>query len=209
MVTKVMPGDSEKAIDYAVELIRQGQVVALPTDTVYGVVALASNPDAVKQIFDYKKRSPEKALPVFIPSAEILPSIVSGVNDRDMQIINAVWPGPVTLVFAKKPDGREIYNGNDDSVAIRIPDNDVCRSVLEKLGAPLVATSANLAGEDTPATAQEVAEHFDNCLPLVLDGGRSSGAPPSTIIDLTRQSPRLIRQGGDHSWQILKNLFHR
>ncbi len=209
MATKVMSIDSEKAIDYAAELIGQGRVVALPTDTVYGVVALASNPDAVKQIFDYKRRNPEKALPVFISSAEILPLIVSGVNDRDIQIINAVWPGPVTLVFAKKPDGREIYNGNDDSVAIRIPDNAVCRSLLEKLGEPLVVTSANLAGEDTPATAQKVAAHFDNCLPLVLDGGRSSGALPSTIIDLTRQPPRLVRQGSDHSWQILKNQFFR
>jgi L-threonylcarbamoyladenylate synthase len=194
-MTQLLPATSSKAIRKAVHLLREGEVVAFPTDTVYGVGANAFERFAVRQIFDLKKRPRDKSLPVFIYQIDDLNLVARDVPNWAWPLLQKFWPGALTVVLPKNSALPDDVSGGQNSVAVRIPDHPVCLDLVIRVGRPLAVTSANLSGQPTPITAQGVAEQLGERLPLVLDGGPSSTTQPSTIIDLSQTPPRLLRQG--------------
>jgi len=194
-MTQILPATSRKAIRKAVHLLRGGDVVAFPTDTVYGVGANAFERFAVRQIFEIKQRPLNKSLPIFIYQIDDLNQVARNIPYQAWPLLQKFWPGALTVVLLKNSALPDDVTSGQDTVAIRIPDHPVCLDLVIRTGRPLAVTSANLSGQPTLTTAQGVAQQLGKDLPLVLDGGPSSTTQPSTIIDLSNTPPRLLRQG--------------
>jgi L-threonylcarbamoyladenylate synthase len=194
-VTQILPATSAKAIKLARRLLREGEVVAFPTDTVYGLGANAFERFAVRQIFAVKERPPDKALPVFIYQIDDLNLVARRVPNQAWPLLQALWPGDLTVVLPKNPALPGDVTAGEETVAVRIPNHPVCLELVTLVGRPLAVTSANLSGQPTPTTAQAVAEQLQGRLPLILDGGPSPTTQASSIVDLSVSPPRLLRQG--------------
>jgi L-threonylcarbamoyladenylate synthase len=211
-MTQILPANSPRAIKQASRLLREGEVVAFPTDTVYGVGANAFMPIAVRQIFTLKGRPEDKSLPVFIYQIDDLNLVARDVPNQAWPLLHRFWPGALTVVLLKSAILPADVTSGQDTVAVRIPNHPVCLDLVIHAGRPLAVTSANLSGQPTPATAQGVAEQLGANLPLVLDGGPSPSSQPSTIIDLSRTPPRLLRPGPislEDLREFLPDLAHR
>ncbi|MBN1218468.1 MAG: threonylcarbamoyl-AMP synthase [Anaerolineae bacterium] len=194
-MTQILPAPSPKAIRKAVHLLREGEVVAFPTDTVYGVGANAFERFAVRQIFAIKQRPRHKSLPVFIYQIDDLNLVARVVPNQAWPLLQKFWPGALTVVLPKNATLPDDVTGSEETVAVRIPDHPVALDLVIRVGRPLAVTSANLSGHATPTTAQGVAGQLGPNLPLVLDGGPSPTTRPSTVIDLSRVPPRVLRRG--------------
>ena len=194
-MTEILPATSLKAIKLARRLLREGEVVAFPTDTVYGLGANAFERFAVQQIFAIKERPRDKALPVFISQINDLNLVAQHVPNHAWSLLQVFWPGDLTVVLPKNPALPNDVTAGEKTIAVRVPDHPVCRELVIQVGRPLAVTSANLSGQPTPTTAQAVAAQLRGRLPLILDGGPSPTTQPSTIIDLSVSPPRLLRQG--------------
>jgi L-threonylcarbamoyladenylate synthase len=193
MDTEILLAGRERNLERAAELLRAGQVVAFPTDTVYGVGAPAFDAASVASIYVAKERPPEKAIPVLIADASDLPRIAASVPDCARVLIARFWPGALTLVLPKRPDVPEIVS-SDETVAVRIPDLDLARALLRLTG-PLAATSANCSGRPSPVAAADVIAQLGGRIAAVLDGGPCPGGIPSTVVDCTTSPPRVLREG--------------
>ena len=191
----ILPAASHTAIRKACHLLREGEVVAFPTDTIYGVGANAFERYAVRQIFAVKERPLKRGLPVFIYQIDDLNLVAKRIPNNAWLLLQKFWPGALTVIFEKNAALPEDVTGGQNTVAVRIPDHPVSLDLVIKTGHPLAVTSANLSGYPTPATAQGVAEQLGDRLPLILDGGPSPEMQPSTIIDLSVTPPRLLRRG--------------
>lgn len=205
-MTKILPATSRKSIRAACNLLREGEVVAFPTDTVYGLGANAFERFAVRQVFALKQRPRHKGLPIFIYQIDDLNLVAQNVPNYAWSFLQQFWPGALTVVLPKNRALPDDVTGGQETVAVRIPDHPVCLDLVINLGRPLVATSANLAGQETPATAEGVAQQLGDELPLVLDGGPSSGTQSSTLIDLSVTPPRLLRSGPVPTDDLLAHL---
>ncbi|HEX9925695.1 MAG TPA: L-threonylcarbamoyladenylate synthase [Anaerolineae bacterium] len=194
-MTEILPADSPKSIRRARRLLREGDVVAFPTDTLYGLGANAFERFAVRQIFEIKQRPPDKALPVFIYQIDDLNQVARHVPNRVWSLLPQFWPGALTVVLLKNPKLPDDVTAGQNTVAVRVPDHPVCLDLVIELGRPLAVTSANLSGYASPTTAQEVVEQLGPRLPLILDGGPLTTGLASTIIDLSVDPPRLLRPG--------------
>jgi L-threonylcarbamoyladenylate synthase len=169
--------------------------VAFPTDTVYGLGAIAFERYAVRHIYQLKQRPPSKGIPVFITQIDDLNLIARDVPNQAWALLRDFWPGALTVVLPKVKALPDDVTSGLDTVAVRIPDHPISLELVLAAGRPLAVTSANISGQPTPPTAQGVAEQLGPDLPLVLDGGPSPSILPSTIIDLSRHPPRLLRPG--------------
>jgi L-threonylcarbamoyladenylate synthase len=194
-MTEILPATSRKAIKLARRLLREGEVVAFPTDTVYGLGANAFERFSVQQIFTIKERPHDKALPVFISQINDLNLVARHIPNQAWSLLQVFWPGDLTVVLPKNPALPDDVTAGEKTVAVRVPDHPVCRELVVQVGRPLAVTSANLSGQPTPTTAQAVAAQLRGRLPLILDGGPSPTTQPSTIVDLSVSPPRLLRQG--------------
>lgn len=194
-MTQLLEARHPQSIRLAADWLRRGEVIALPTDTVYGVGALALDAPAVAKIYRVKDRPPDKAIPVFVGSVAEL-SLVCGEFSADvLPLLNKYWPGGLTVVLPASPTLPEIVTGGGHTIAVRIPDHPVVMALLAEVKQPLAVTSANLSGLPTPATAPEILRQLEGRLPLILDDGPSPGGIPSTILDLTQSPPQILRQG--------------
>ena len=201
MKTEIITANSSDAIQQALKVLQAGGLVAFPTDTVYGVGALAFDDKAVESIYKAKDRPIEKAIPVLIGDAEDITKISSGVPLIAKKLAERFWPGPLTIVVPKHlslPDSITATN----TVGIRVPDHVVARSVLRAAG-PMAVTSANLSGQPSPSTAQEVFAQLNGRIALIVDGGKTPGGVPSTLVDCTGPQPIVVRQGPISLNQIL------
>jgi L-threonylcarbamoyladenylate synthase len=194
-MTEILPADSREAIKLARRLLREGEVVVFPTDTIYGLGAIAFERVAVRRIFAVKQRPPDKALPVFIYQIDDLNLVARRVPNRAWRLLQAFWPGDLTVVLPKNLALPNLVTVGQNTVAVRIPNHPVCLELVIAAGRPLAVTSANLSGLPTPTTAQEVAQQLGGRVPLILDGGPSPTTQASSIIDLSVDPPRLLRQG--------------
>lgn len=177
----------------ALEALRSGEVIVIPTDTVYGLACLPNIPGAVSKIFALKGRSADKALPVLGYSAQALADVAM-FDDRAVELARRFWPGPLTLVLPRA-EGFTSYLGDDakESVAVRVPQHDVALELLAASG-PLAVTSANLSGEPPARTAEEAADIFGSDVPTYVEGGQGRGVP-STVASLVPEL-RVLREGG-------------
>lgn len=195
MITQTLKLPSPPAIDQALSLLHQGEVIALPTDTVYGVAALALNGEAVARLYHVKDRPLNKPIPVFVPSIDALSQVCQDVPPGSIPWLRDYWPGGVTVILPASPALPGIVTNNGPTVAVRIPDHPLALALLARLRQPLAVTSANLSGGPNPQTAAEVLAQLEGRIPLILDDGPTPGPLPSTIVDLTQTPPRVLRQG--------------
>ena len=194
METRILPADEPTALDQAVALVQAGQVIAAPTDTVYGLVCRVDDPQAIRRLYAVKERPPEKALPVLLAGEEQLPQVVAALPEPARLLMARFWPGPLTLVLPARPELPRVLTGNGATVAVRVPDHPFLRALARRAG-PLASSSANRSGQPPARTAQEVLAQLAGRIPLVVDGGEAPGGVASTVVDVTGPAPRLLREG--------------
>jgi len=193
--TKLLAANDPHSLVLAANLLRQGEVIALPTDTVYGVGALAFNAKAVAKIYAVKKRPANKAIPVFVASVDDLGRVCSDVPPGFLPLLKAHWPGALTVILPASPGLPGVVTNYGNTVAVRIPKHPVVLNLLALLKAPLAVTSANLSGQPPPAVPAEIKRQLEGRIPLILDDGPRPGGIPSTILDITQSPPQILRQG--------------
>lgn len=193
MDTLIVSVSSPEALPRALEILRGGGLAAFPTDTVYGVGALAFNVAAVESIYAVKGRPNEKAIPVLLGSADDLAKVTASVPERALTLATCFWPGPLTLVVPKHPGLPEAVSAAA-TVGVRVPNHAAARALLQAAG-PMAVTSANLSGRPSPCTASEVWAQLGGRIPFILDGGRTPGGVPSTVVDCTGAGLKILRQG--------------
>jgi L-threonylcarbamoyladenylate synthase len=176
-------------------VLRSGGIVALPTDTVYGIAADLAVPGAIDKLFAAKRRPPDRGIVLLLAAADQAAS-VGVLGSAGQALAEACWPGGVTLVVPEVPGARlpAVLSGGAGTIGIRVPDHPSPRAISAALG-PLPTTSANRSGEPDACTAPEVLAALGDDVDLVLDGGRSPGGRPSTVVDLTTERPRIARHG--------------
>lgn len=204
MNTEILPAVSPLSLSRALEILRRGGLVAFPTDTVYGLGALAFDKAAVENIYTAKDRPVEKAIPILLGSADDLPKVASYVPEMALTLAARFWPGPLTLVIPKHPDLPEVVSAAP-TVGVRVPDHAATRALLQAAG-PLAVTSANLSGRSNPSTVEEVLAQLGGRIPLILDGGKTPGGVPSTVVDCLGVEPKILREGPISSLEIFKSL---
>ena len=193
MKTQIIPAKSSNVIQLALDILHAGGLVAFPTDTVYGVGALAFDGKAVESIYTAKDRPIEKAIPILIGEAEDIRRVASEVPPMAQKLAERFWPGPLTIVVPKHGNLPAAVSATN-TVGIRVPDHDVARSVLRAAG-PMAVTSANISNRPSPSTAEEVFAQLDGRIALIIDGGKTPGGVPSTVVDCTAAKPAILRPG--------------
>lgn len=202
MNTEILSATAPTAITSALEVLLAGGLVAFPTDTVYGIGALAFDEKAIASIYVAKDRPMEKAIPVLIGEVEDLPKIADEIPMLAAKLIAHFWPGPLTVLVPKKPTLPEAISATS-SVGVRIPDHEVSRALLRRAG-PMAVTSANISGQPSPRTAQEVFAQLNGRISLILDGGETPGGIPSTLVDCTGSQIQVLREGPITEQQLLE-----
>lgn len=199
MQTKVIKIDSadidNARMQEAADLIRAGELVAFPTETVYGLGADALHPEASMKIYAAKGRPSDNPLIVHICKFEELVSIAREVPSQAKKLADAFWPGPLTMIVWKNDRVPFETTGGMDTVAVRMPDHPVALALIEKSGCLIAAPSANTSGKPSPTEAAHVALDMDGRIPMILDGGSVGIGIESTIIDLTEEVPMILRPG--------------
>jgi L-threonylcarbamoyladenylate synthase len=185
----------DETIRQAVDILRSGGLVAYPTDTVYGLGVDPANDEAVRRLFEAKGRDPEQSTPLLIDSAEQLDQIAIEVPDVARRLMEAFWPGALTIVLRKAQSFRSLAIVGE-TIGVRVPDHPVPRELSRLLGGPITGTSANRSGPNPePLTAADVREQLGETVDLVVDGGRVAGGTPSTVLDCTAEPVRVVREG--------------
>jgi len=195
-------------VERAVEMLRRGGVIALPTETVYGLAANAEDELAVRRVFAIKGRPATHPLIVHLPGAEHLSSWAREVPDSARLLAAAFWPGPLTLVLPRTPRATDAVTGGQDTVALRVPAHPVALAVLQRLGGGVAAPSANRFGRVSPTTAEHVRQDLGADVDLVLDGGPCAVGVESTIVDLSSGAPAILRPGGLAAEDVERVLGH-
>lgn len=201
-----MPPIPAAPISDAVAALKAGRLVAIPTETVYGLAADARNPDAVRAVFALKGRPADHPLIVHIGGGERIDDWAVEVPQAARELAERFWPGPLTLILKKRADVPDAVTGGQDTVGLRCPDNALTLALLREFGGGLAAPSANRFGRISPTEAAHVRAEFGDATPLVLDGGPCEVGIESTIVDLSRSPARILRHGRIGREQLLPFL---
>ncbi len=193
MKTEIIAANSPRSLQRALEILQAGGLVAFPTDTVYGVGALAFDGKAVESIYRAKDRPIEKAIPILIGDVDDINKVASEVPLMTKKLAERFWPGPLTIVVPKHTDLPDSVSATN-TVGVRVPDHIIARSVLRAAG-PMAVTSANISGKPSPSTAEEVFAQLNSRIALILNGGKTPGGIPSTLVDCTGSKPIIVREG--------------
>ncbi|HEX9840531.1 MAG TPA: L-threonylcarbamoyladenylate synthase [Anaerolineales bacterium] len=193
MKTDIVLAASSDTIARALEILHTGGLVAFPTDTVYGVGSLAFDSKAVESIYTAKDRPLEKAIPVLIGGVEDLDEVAMDIPNTARTLASRFWPGPLTILLPKKRSVPEAVSATS-TVGVRVPDHPIARALLRAAG-PMAVTSANLSGHASPTTASEVFAQLGGRIGLIIDGGKTPGGVPSTLVDCTGDEIRILRPG--------------
>lgn len=205
MTTRVFKGD----ISGAAELIVSGALVAVPTETVYGLAGNGLDVRAVERIYEVKGRPEVKPLSLMVPGPEAMELYCEEVPEQACALAEKFWPGPLTVILKSKPEVPEIVRAGGETVGLRCPDHPDTLELLRSCGVPLAAPSANPSGLPSPKTAAEVLNYFDGRIEAVIDGGACGLGRESTIIDLSRRPFRVLRQGALPEEEIAGALAER
>lgn len=198
---------SEQEIEKAAAILRAGGLVAFPTETVYGLGADASNPAAVKKIFAAKGRPADHPVIVHVAGTSDLKHWAAEVPRCAWLLAERFWPGPLTMVLKRAKRVSDLVTGGQDTIGLRVPSHPVAQQLLKAFGGGIAAPSANRFGRLSPTTAQHVREELGDAVDLVLDGGPCDVGIESTIVDLTRETPALLRPGRISAQQIADALL--
>jgi len=176
-------------------MIREGEVVAFPTETFYGLGADAFNVRALQKVFRIKRREKNKPLLLLVADRTWLSALVKGIPPVAEHLMERFWPGPLTLVFEASPHLPDVLTAKTGKVGVRVSAHPVASALVEAVDGPITGTSANLSGQVSPSTAAEVLAALRERLGAVLDGGKTRGGLGSTVLDVSNATPRIIRQG--------------
>jgi L-threonylcarbamoyladenylate synthase len=196
------PEDLEPAVDW----LRQGGIVAFPTDTLYGLAVDVASASAVRQLFDLKGRRPRAALPLIAASTPQVEALCGRLGPVAARLAAKFWPGPLSLVLDAPVTLAVEVHGGHRSIAIRVPAHRVAQALGTAWGAPLTATSANRSGEPAPSRADALGSLGADPRVLVIDGGTTPGGAPSTLVDARGPRPRLVREGAVLWSRVLESL---
>lgn len=195
-ILKVSDNNSEEAVlIHASEILTSCGIIAYPTETFYGLGADAGNENAIRKIYSIKGRNFNNPISVIIDQTAQLQSLVEGVPNNAMLLMQAFWPGALTIVFKAAGVVSPLLTAGTDKIGVRISSHPAARAIAAKLGRPVTATSANLSGAPECSTADEVINQIGDKLDAIVDLGKTSGGIGSTIIDITCNPPKILRQG--------------
>ena len=188
--------NKNEALEEASELLKSGEVVGIPTETVYGLAANALDEEAVKKIYIAKGRPSDNPLIVHISDISELSPLVKEIPEKVKVMASAFWPGPLTMIMKKSDVIPSVTSGGLGTVAIRMPENEYARAIIKSAGVPLAAPSANLSGSPSPTNAKYVFDDMNGRIPLIIDGGASKIGVESTVITFATEIPTVLRPGG-------------
>jgi L-threonylcarbamoyladenylate synthase len=194
IIDPTMPNHT--AIREAATLIRSGELVAFPTETVYGLGGDGLNVESLRRIYAVKGRPPDNPLILHVASQQQLQSVVAEVPDIALTLMRTFWPGPLTLILPKTTQVPDLATGGLPTVALRMPNHPIALALIRQAGTPLAGPSANRSGRPSPTTAQHVLDDLSGAIPLILDAGATSIGVESTVLDTTCTPPALLRPGG-------------
>ena len=191
----------ERKIHQAIEILKNGGIIAFPTDTVYGLGASASSHGAILRIYEAKRRPRRLALPLLLADVSQIPSVARDMPEIAWLLAKHFLPGGLTLVLYKSPSVSSLITGGSEKIAVRVPAHPIPIALLEGLDAPITGTSANLTGRPSPLTTQEVHDQLGDRVDLIIDG-ECPGGVDSTVIDITTDPIRILREGAISSEEI-------
>jgi len=189
------PDERARGLEAAEDALRSGELVVLPTDTVYGVAADAFDPAAVRRLLRAKGRGRDMPPPVLVAAVTTLDALATRIPGYAREMAEALWPGPLTLICRQQPSLTWDLGDARSTVAVRMPDNDIALELIRETG-PLAVSSANRTGMPAATSVQEAREMLRNSVSVYLDGGQTAGVVASTILDVTGLRPRVLREGG-------------
>ena len=206
MKTEILPASAPECAEKAAQIIKEGGLVAIPTETVYGLGADGLNPEAVAKIFETKGRPQDNPLILHIADASELENLCHDIPEAAYRLADAFWPGPLTMVLPARDIVPRRTTAGLSTVAVRCPDSEITRRIIRLSGVPIAAPSANISGKPSTTTAQHVFHDHQGKIPLIVDGGPCRVGVESTIVDLTETPPRLLRPGGITPEQLKEAL---
>lgn len=192
---KGLSSSLSKQIKQADIILKHGGVIAFPTETVYGLGISMSVPESAQRIYQIKERDHTKALSFILSDVSQLDQVAVSITEVAWQLISRFWPGPLTLIFTKSKSVSELFTSGNQTVAVRVSSHTVARAIVAEHGAPITATSANISGKPNLLTAEEVKMELGNKIDYIVDCGKCPGGPESTIIDVTKELPVMLREG--------------
>ena len=199
----------QQQVEQAIIILKKGGIVACPTDTVYGVVAAINIEPAVARVYQIKGRPHSQALPILLAEKYQIAEVAKVVPPLAQRLADRFFPGALTIVLPKADSVPDIVTGGGKTVAVRIANHPIPTAIIRGLGMPIVGTSANLSGSPSALTAEEARAQLGDRVDLIIDGGRCTGGRESTIVDLSGQTPLILRQGAiplEEIKQVCSNL---
>ena len=184
------------------ELIRNGGIVVFPTETVYGIGANALNENAIKKLYDIKKRPLNKPISLLVNSIDMIEQVTKDITKLEYALIKAFFPGPLTIILKKKDIVPNIVTANQDTVGIRMPANEIALKLIDYVGSPIATPSANISGKPSGINLKDIMEDFDGKVDCFIDDGPSKIGLASTIVQVVDGIPHILRQGSISEKQI-------
>lgn len=204
MKTEFLRTDHPIAFKHAVDVLKNGGLVAFPTDTIYGLATMLTNDEAIERLYIAKGRGHERAIAILVGKAADITKFAGGITANTEKLIQMFWPGPLTIILKGLPNLPDNL-APVGQIGVRMPNHPIALRLLEEIG-PLAVTSANLTGHPFASTAQQVLDQLQGRIHLILDGGATSDGIPSTIVDLTTMQPEVIREGPISRLEIMEAL---
>jgi L-threonylcarbamoyladenylate synthase len=195
MIIPFNKNSSAKIIADSMRIIERGGIVAYPTESFYALGVLATDEKALESLFLLKKRPAEKPLPLIVGDLETLLSVVKRVPDRAAELMERYWPGPLTIIFEAADNISDLLTAGTGKVAVRMPGESVALRLAREAGFPITATSANISSEPPADNIDAVLKYFGDNIDLIIDGGRTPGGKPSTIVDAAADTLKILREG--------------
>lgn len=197
-------GYTKEDIIKIADIIKSGEILILPTDTVYGIVSDSTNEDAVKKIYELKKREMSKPLNILVSNKEMIKRVVKEISKWEEKIINKFFPGSLTIIFQKNGIIPDIVTSGLNTVGVRMPNHKMLLELINYLDNPIVATSCNFAGKKEITNAEDAAFKFKDNVKAIVDGGNLKNGIPSTIIELKEDKINILREG-----QVSKEILEK
>ena len=193
-------------LEQAAELIKQGKIVVFPTETVYGIGTNGLNANAVKKLYEVKKRPINKPISLLVSDIKMVEQIAKDITEIEYKIMEKFFPGPLTIILKKKDIVPDIVAAGQDTVGVRMPSGEIARKLVEIAGVPIAAPSANISGEPSGTNLQEIKKHFNENVDYFIDGGESELGIASTIVQVVNGEITILRQGNITLEQIKKEI---
>lgn len=207
-MTTIIPVNSKDpefgAIQEVVTFLNDGQVIAYPTETFYGLGVDVFNEKAIKRLYDYKRRDYGLPISILVDSMEMLETVVERVPESARSLIKAFWPGPLTILFPAATNISKSLTTNTGKIGVRISSHPVATAIVRQLGKPITTTSANLSGFPSSLNVRHIQKYFHDKLPCIVDGGTLSPSLGSTVVDVSDETMAIIRDGAISADRVIK-----